>query len=399
MSKVLVVGGGIIGLCSAYYARKAGLDVTLIEQDAPDHQPASWGNAGMIVPSHFVPLASPGMVAYGLKMWLRGAESPFGFAFPPSWELLTWMVRFALSCNPRNVEKAAPILAAMHLQSREEHQKLSEELGGFELATRGLLMLCKDRRVLEEEAHLITSGARHGIRARLLNRDETAAADPGFEMDVCGSVLFEDDAHLNPMLLMEKLRAKLTEMGVQMRYSEHVNWAHLREWDHVVLAAGSWTTALAKTLKIKIPMASGKGHSFLVPEPAALPQLCSLLTEARVAVTPMGGQLRFGGTMELGGLDRSVNPARVRGIQEAIPDYLPQFKLADFERLPVWAGLRPCSPDGLPYLGKVGNLIIATGHGMMGLSLGPITGKIIAELITSQPTSVPIDLCNPTRFS
>jgi D-amino-acid dehydrogenase len=155
-------------------------------------------------------------------------------------------------------------------------------------------------------------------------------------------------------------------------------------------------------LGLKLPLQAGKGYSLSLDRPRRLPDLCSILTEARVAVTPMGDALRFAGTMEITGLDQSVNRARVNGIIKSIPRYFPEFQTDDFAGVPVWSGLRPCSPDGLPYIGRFrqyANLSIATGHAMMGVSLGPITGKVMAELIANESPSIPIDLLSPDRYA
>ena len=136
--------------------------------------------------------------------------------------------------------------------------------------------------------------------------------------------------------------------------------------------------------------------------PRELPQLCSIFTEARVAVTPMGGTLRFGGTMEISGLNEDINPARVRGIVRAVPDYFPEFRPEDFTGITPWRGLRPCSPDGLPYLGRTGrfdNLVVSTGHAMMGLSLGPVTGQLVADLVSGIRPGLDLRLLDPDRFA
>src|SRR5688500_2430957 len=127
-------------------------------------------------------------------------------------------------------------------------------------------------------------------------------------------------------------------------------------------------------------MQAGKGYSLTLENPPALPTICSILVEARVAVTPMGNSLRVGGTMEMAGLNEEINPVRVAGITKAMAAYYPEFKQSHFEGLCVWRGLRPVSPDGLPYLGRTAkykNVVVATGHAMMGLSLGPISGKLV----------------------
>jgi len=149
-------------------------------------------------------------------------------------------------------------------------------------------------------------------------------------------------------------------------------------------------------------MQAGKGYSLTLQRPPKMPAHAMILSEARVAVTPMLGALRFGGTMEITGTDLTINPSRVRGIVKAVPKYLPDFRADDFRDVQPWAGLRPCSPDGLPYIGRFGqyeNLSVATGHAMMGLSLGPITGKLKADVLSDQSTSIPVDHLSPDRYS
>ena len=174
------------------------------------------------------------------------------------------------------------------------------------------------------------------------------------------------------------------------------------EADEFVLAGGAWTMETARTLGLNLPMQAGKGYSLTLTQPKRQPTICSILTEARVAVTPMGETLRFAGTMEIAGMGQGTNPARVSGILKSIPNYFPDFGPDDFRDAPVWNGLRPCSPDGLPYIGRsarFANLAIGTGHAMMGLSLGPITGRLLAEILSGTPPSLPLDLCRPDRYA
>jgi D-amino-acid dehydrogenase len=174
------------------------------------------------------------------------------------------------------------------------------------------------------------------------------------------------------------------------------------EADAFVLAAGSWSTGLARRLGLEVPMLPGKGLSLTLkrlPRPVTTP---SILTEARVAVTPLGDGLRFGGTMELGGLDHHIDAARVRGIVKSVARYFPDIGPDAFADVRPWCGLRPCSPDGLPYVGPFRgfpNLVAATGHAMMGVSLGPITGRVVAEIVAGETPSLPIEALRPDRFS
>ena len=172
--------------------------------------------------------------------------------------------------------------------------------------------------------------------------------------------------------------------------------------DEYVVCAGIWSQEIVRDLGIRIPMQAGKGYSLTLESPASLPRVCAILSEARVAMTPMGSALRFAGTMELTGIDEGINPARVRGIVNSVARYFPDITPAQLQQATVRSGLRPCSPDGLPYVGRVSrfaNLSVATGHAMMGISLGPITGKLMAEILSGEPLSCSMEGLSPDRYA
>jgi len=420
--KILILGSGIVGLCSAHFAALDGHEVVVVDRSSPEPQSGSpgaagcsYGNAGMIVPSHFVPLASPGMVALGLK-WMWNPESPFYIQPRLDWNLFSWGWKFWRAANRRHVERSAPLLRDLHLASRAAFEEFAARPGfDFGLEQRGLLMLCKTAHALAEEARAAEKARQLGIPAEVLNPAQTAVLDPGARLDIEGAVHYPRDCHLSPHRFMAGLRADLEKRGVQFAWNtEAAGWrvrggkiealraaARDFEVDEFVLAAGSWSPALTRDLGLKLPMQAGKGYSVTLANPPQLPQICSILTEARVAVTPMGGTLRVGGTMEIGGLNDRINPARVRGIIQSLPKYYPEFSPEHFAGIQPWFGLRPCSPDGLPYLGRLPNLqnlVIATGHAMMGLSLGPVTGKLVADLLSSRKPQIEIGLLRPDRM-
>jgi D-amino-acid dehydrogenase len=392
-----------------------GHAVTVIERGAPDHDSCSLGNAGMVTPSHFIPLAAPGMVALGLRM-MWNPESPFYIRPRLDPDLLRWAWRFYRASTPEHVARSAPLLRDLSLASRRCFEEFVVERGDdFGLVKKGLLMLCKSAHVLDEEARTAEWARKLGLPAEVLDAAATGRLEPGVRMDVAGSIYFPQDCHLCPKDFVASLTRGLQQSGVRFEWSTSVvGWrASGRKIeavcttrgeysaDEFVVAGGSWSPAVAQSLGLKLPMQAGKGYSLTLAHPKKQPTLCAILAEARIAVTPMGSQLRFGGTMELGGMDETINPARIRGIIKAIPAYLPDFSPDDFRDVPAWSGLRPCSPDGLPYIGRFrqfGNLSTATGHAMMGLSLGPITGRLIAELLSDQPASIAIEALSPNRY-
>jgi D-amino-acid dehydrogenase len=414
--RIVIVGGGIVGLSCAYELLRRGQQVTLLEKGSPQHDSCSLGNAGMVVPSHFVPLAAPGMVALGLK-WMLNPESPFWIR--PRWnrDLWSWGWKFWQAAQQRHVDVCTPVLRDLNLRSREIFLRHQRELpGSFDLSTVGLLALCRTAKTLDHEAAFAAKSNAVGVPTEVLSAAEVRRRDPGVDYDIAGAILFTKDAHLDPRKLVTLLTSEVQRLGGQIIYE-----AEVKHWrtesgaivaaitsqgelagDEFVLAAGAWSPSVVTELGLKLSMQAGKGYSQRLTQPRQLPKYCSLLMEARVAVTPMGSSLTVGGTMEITGNDLQVNPARVRGIQKAFVEYYPAFKTSDFTELPVWSGLRPCPPDGMPYLGRTQaqkNLWLATGHSMMGLSLGPVTGEIIAQMICGEFTSVALRGVEPDRHA
>jgi D-amino-acid dehydrogenase len=413
---ILIIGGGVIGLSTAYYCLQKGHRVTIVERGAPDHDCCSRGNAGMIVPSHFVPLAAPGMVALGLRM-MWNPESPFYIKPRLSKDLLSWAWKFYRASTAEHVKRSAPLLRDLSLASRQCFEELAQISGNdFGLVKNGLLMLCKTEHALHEEANTAQAAKALGIPAEVLTPEETAKLDPGIKMDVAGSVYFPKDCHLSPHLFTAGLTRLVQTAGGRFSWETEVRgWRKNADGieavetnggpmqaDEYLIAGGSWSSEVARGLGLSLPMQPGKGYSVTLTNPKRLPAICSILTEARVAVTPMGSTLRFGGTMEMAGMDDSINLVRVQGIIKSAPKYYPELSVEDFDDLPAWRGFRPCSPDGLPYLGrfpKYRNLSAATGHSMMGLSLGPITGKLMAQIVSNEKPAIDISLLNPARYS
>ena len=416
MSKhVLVVGAGVIGLCSALYCALRGFSVTVVDRHGEQRDGCSFGNTGMIVPSHFVPLAAPGMVAQGLK-WMFDPAAPFHIEPRLSWDLLCWGLRFARACSARHVRRAGPVLRDLALASRACYEDLAATQNDFALARTGVLMLCKSTHALEEERRVAAQANALGMPAEVLTPAETAALEPGVKMDIAGAVRYPLDCNLVPERLIAALQRHAANCGVRFLWNTGVSQWHVEgdrvravagpgtaqlEADAFVLAAGSWSPRLARALGLELPMQAGKGYSLTWPRPPLLPQHCAVLVEARIAVSPMDGALRFGGTMEMAGLDERVNPIRVRSMVAAIPKYYPGIDPADLTGIEPWRGLRPCSPDGLPYLGRTArysNLLIATGHAMMGVSLGPISGKVVAQLLAGDAPALDLALLSPDRY-
>jgi len=276
-------------------------------------------------------------------------------------------------------------------------------------------MFYKTEKAGEEEAHLAEKGRELGLDMDVLTAAECWALQPELKLDVLGAVHYRCDAHLYPNRLMAALLKHLETKGVSIVKKHEVTkietsektimrvFTGSKEWtaDHYIIAGGAWSPAVARLVNIKVPLMPGKGYSFMVDEPQQRMKIPALLCEARVAITPMNGSLRYGGTMELDKINNSINMNRVKGIVESIPNYFPDLQPQMPAQKDIWFGFRPSSPDGLPYIGrsnKYDNLVVATGHGMMGLSLGPATGLLVSQVIDGAKTSIGIGAFSPNRF-
>jgi D-amino-acid dehydrogenase len=414
MAEILIIGAGIIGLSSAYYLRKQGHQVVILDKgDLQDN--CSFGNAGMIVPSHFVPLAAPGMISQGIR-WMLNSKSPFYVKPSLNKDLVSWGLKFMKYANDAHVASSAEPLRDLSLLSKQLYEDLSKEPGfDFGLVNNGILAFYKTEKAAEEEAHLAAAGRKLGLDMVVLNAEECKALQPDLELDVLGAVHYKCDAHLYPGKLMKALMSFLSKDGVKIIRNHEVTdiesdgnrinkvWTGDKAWnaDHYVLATGSFSPALAKMAGIKLSIMPGKGYSFMEDDPDHKMTIPALLCEARVAITPMNGQIRYGGTMELAKMNDKVNLKRVEGILESIPKYFTNLKPKMPQVDKIWYGFRPASPDGLPYIGRntrLNNLVIATGHGMMGLGLGPATGLLVSQLINETKPTMNLQPFNPSRF-
>ncbi|HJT16810.1 MAG TPA: FAD-dependent oxidoreductase [Thermoanaerobaculia bacterium] len=403
MKHIAVIGGGVIGLCTAYFCAQRGHRVTVIDRGSESDLNCSYGNAGMITPSHFVPLAAPGAIRVALK-WMWNPESPFYMKPRFDRRLVEWAWKFNRAATVDHVNKSAPLLLELNLSSRALFIELAREWGDFAVEEKGIVMVCNTDEGLEHEVATAKYSRQLGLTVECLDAKQLAAMEPELRMRAAGGIYFPRDAYLAPWTFMTALK-KRVPVKWQSTATLRANGRRIESdlnADEYVIAGGAWSSDLARNLKLQLPMQAGKGYSLTLQRPRKQLRHAMILSEARVAVTPMLDALRFGGTMEITGNELSINPARVRGIIKAVPKYLPDFGADDFREVKPWAGLRPCSPDGVPYIGRFAryeNLSVATGHAMMGLSLGPITGKLMSEALSDERTSIPLDQLSPDRYA
>lgn len=413
-SEVLVIGSGVVGISSAYWLTERGRKVTVIDKSEVCSG-SSYGNGGLVVPSHSVPLAAPGVLSKGIR-WMFDPESPFFIKLRFDRDLLSWLWKFSRACKQRYVRKAMPVLAQFHLESLRLFEELAslEDLS-FGFKKQGVLSVFKSEKGLKEaceESYLMDE---IGIESKVLDPLEIRALETNIQPNIIGGLFYPQDAHLIPAKFVQGLARHIEKKGVKILTNTEVIGLETSGCrvttvkttrgdftaDEIVLAGGSWSPGIAGDLHFKLPIQPAKGYSITFKRPEKCPLIPFMLEEAKVVVTPMGDTLRFAGTLELSGLDLSINRRRVAAILRSVPKYLPDLLPDRLELIEIWRGLRPCTPDGLPLLGRLNkydNLTIAAGHATIGLSLGPITGKLVSQLVSHEEPSIDLTLCKVERF-
>ncbi len=398
---VLIIGGGPVGLCCAYYLLKSGRQVAIL--DAGEIGKGSGaGNAGHIVPSHIIPLAAPGVVSSALKWMFDPARSPFGMKASLNPNYLIWLLKFVFACSESNVRKNVKPLYDLGEQSAKNFARMIEE-EKFDCAyqQKGLLHLFKTEKAFHEAQREGEFMQKHGVPVSAYGKDKIHQVEPAAREDVLGGVHFTGDACLNPAVFLRLLSERVKALGAEM--TEHTSAAGFEsangriakvktsagdfEAAQVVLAAGALTPPLARDVKINIPIQPARGYSVTMSAARNMPARALILGERRVAVTPMAERLRFTGRLEVGEFGMKPNPVWIERIQNAAREYLRLDENLDARE--TWAGLRPVTPDGVPIICKSPaheNLIFATGHAMLGLSLAAGTGQLVAEMLNGKET-------------
>ncbi|MFN8306357.1 MAG: FAD-dependent oxidoreductase [Ferruginibacter sp.] len=412
--KVTIVGAGVIGLCSAYYLQKEGYEVTVIERgDITDG--CSFGNMGYISPSHFIPLASPGIIAEGIRHMLS-SSSPFYIKPRLNWDLLQWGYHFWRNCNAATVKRNAPHLNNILHLSRYLINDMRDEIGDtFEMEEIGCLMMCKQEKTLQHEFHLADDAEKFGLRVERLRRNEVQQLETDVEVDVAGAVLFKDDCHFDPGKMITALKKHLEKNGVRFQLHTTVTGFEKQnnrvtavltdkgktDADELIVATGSWLPVVMRMMGIRLLLQPGKGYSHTYDHVEKNLKYPAILVDGRCAITPWKQRLRIGGTMELSGINNRVLIKRMQGIYESARNFYPGLTIDFPPADKIWNGLRPVTPDGLPYIGRVNNfenVIVAGGHAMLGISEGTGTGKLVSEITQHKTTSVDISAFKPQRY-
>lgn len=412
--RVVVVGGGIIGLATAWWLDRRGVSTLVLDQSTPGDG-ASHGNAGQIVYGH-PPLTRPGTSWKGLR-WMFDPESPLLIRPRISGDLARWLWTFHRHCTTDHFDRCMSVLAHMGWETARDFDLMLED-SGIECDWRpsGWLEVCLERSSLEEATAEIAHLAKFGYHGAPIDGDALRAADPAFTDEVVGAIRYEESASLDPWAFMIELRRVLAERGVAFREGDDAGVERLAVSDdrldgvvlstgetiaarRVVLAAGTWTGPLAATIGLDVPMEPARGYHRELTGLDPMPRLGGVLRETFIAVTPMFDRLRLAGTLELAGHGTPWSRRRLDHLTTAAARYLrgvPDATLGD-----AWAGYRPCTPDGMPVIGEVPwlpGVVVATGHGMMGMTLGPITGRLVSEIVCDGRPSIETPLLEADRF-
>ncbi len=410
-SDVVVIGGGVVGVSTAFFLRERGASVTLLERGGLAAG-ASYGNAGWIFPSHSIPLPGPGVTGKALG-WLLDPESPLYIRPTLRPAMLRWLWRFWKACDLESAKRGFALNRELGLASRACYESLAARPEfDFGYARSGLVLVFETREGLREAEHEIHWLEELGGEAKQLDGSALRDLEPALAKDIAGGVLFSADGYVEPAPFVHQMGHAAAAQGAAICCGTEVLALRATQGgfvvdttrgvfraEQLVLAAGAWNTPLAQLLGCELPIEAAKGYSISVERPKAFGPRPLMLAESKVGVTPMGPLLRFAGTLELAGLDLRVNTRRVAAVRKAVERCLPGAGGAP--HLETWRGLRPLTPDSLPILGRLGRhpaAIVAGGHGMIGMSQGPMSGQLVAALACGESPELDLAPFSPGRF-
>jgi len=409
---VLIIGGGVIGLACAYYLLKEGRSVRIVERDTIGAG-ASGGNCGFIFTSHILPLCSPGVIKSELQRLFSGSSQ---LIIKPGLDIsrFVWLMNFARRCNPVHLARAVHAREEILRYSKQLYSSLfPDEMMECDRKQSGILIVFKIQKEFDKYSGIRTWLEKYNLAADALNKEALLTLEPSLSDTVCGGWYYKTDAHVHPKKLMQEWKQAVLGKGAIVEENCALERLHLDnrritgvatnqgiyDASEVVLAAGAWTSPIARQLKLNTPIQPAKGYSITFKRPRVFPEIPCIFYEKRVAATPWEDESRLGGIMEFSGYDLTVYDKRIQQIRAGGNDYLSEpLVIRDGEE---WAGFRPTSYDDLPVIGRpypFANLVVAAGHGTTGLSMAPGTGKLVAEIITETKPFMDISAFSPDRF-
>ena len=400
---VLVLGGGIIGLACAHFLLLAGRSVRIVDMGRLGSGCSS-GNCGLITPSHAAPLTSPGMLRTALRA-LVDRHAPLHVKPLPGPTTLRWLLKFASNCNLADMQRSTAARAALLNSSRRLYDSLIQS-NAFECdwAARGVLVVFRDAQAMHGAEARDAALEEYGVSGTPYVGGDLQQLEPTLCEDLYGGRLYTMDAQVRPERLVAEMERVVRAAGAKVE--EGCTVLGVRVGRHgveyvetprgvfaardVVLAAGAWSAKLARSVGVRLPIEPGKGYSITIDRQAGIPKHACILHERSVGVTPWEGGFRLGGTMEFAGFDARRTRTRLVAILRGAAEYLRDTP-PDLESTTTWCGWRPMTPDELPVIGRAQrhrNLVVAAGHGMMGVSMAPATGRLVAEIVTGAAAHV-----------
>lgn len=397
--RVIVVGGGIAGLAAAYFLRRAGMQVTVLEADDVGSG-ASSGNAGWICPAQSGPLPEPGLATYGIKS-LFNRDSALYIAPSQLPHMMGWLVGFARHCNASAHRRGTEALARLGRRTFVLSELLMNDGVQFESYRQGMLVVAERPKSAEAFLQGLAPLRNLGfeIPRQILDERETRGREPMLSEAAKAGIFINQHLHVRPMSLVKGLASRLDEMGVDIERGSRATdvlpsavevrvttqQGAVHRGHAAVIAAGAWTSEVCRQLGVRLPIVAGKGYSFDVPLPnGSRPRSAMLLLDAHVGCSPFSDQMRVAGTMEFSGINSRIDPRRVAAIARGAKRTLPMLDTDSKEQL--WTGMRPIAPDGLPVVDRLPgttNVYVASAYSMLGMTLAAPAGEALAEMITT----------------
>jgi D-amino-acid dehydrogenase len=412
-SDILILGGGVVGLSCALYLLKAGASVRVLEQGTPGCG-SSHGNCGTITPSHAPPLAMPGMIGVALRSMLT-ADAPLYLNPRLDGPRLRWLLGFARHCNWHDFDRATAARSAILKRSRQLLGELiRDDKLDCEFTEEGQLYVYRTaKKQADDERHHAAVLDRLGIEVQRLRGGDVEAMEPALKPGVVGGLFHPGDARLRPERYVAELARRVHELGGKIeigariesfttdngRISQVHSSRGTFQADRVVLALGAWSPLLGKTLRLRLPMQPGKGYSLTYSRPARAPKHALVLREAAVCVTTWDSGYRLGSTMEFSGYAEGLNRTRIDALRRGAANGLHEPEGPELRE--EWWGWRPMSVDEVPIIGpstRWSNLLLATAHGMLGVSMSSATGELIASMLGGPASPVDAAPFAPARF-
>ncbi|CAB5125229.1 D-amino acid dehydrogenase (EC [Olavius algarvensis associated proteobacterium Delta 3] len=411
-NRAVIIGGGVIGGCTAYYLSRKGWDVTLVEKDQFG-QGASWGNCGLVVPSHVLPLNTPGNLKSGLR-WILQRDAPLYIQPTLNPRRIGWFMKFALRCRKKEVHRTTMARAALLQRALELYEDIiGREQMACDWKRQGALHVFRSAREFKKFREVDAVSRRFGMGAEIVHPPDLAAHEPALQSGLSGGWYDPFVARLRPDRFMTELKRVLIDFGVTIsektifygfqkksgKASAVMTSRGPVEGDKFLVATGAWTRLLHRELEIALPIEPGKGYSITMEPSPGLPRTPCFFEERRVVATNWESGFRIGSTMEFSGYNSFLNPVRINSLTRGVLPYLKNVPaLRNGE---AWYGWRPMTYDGLPvidFLPKFTNVMVAAGHDTVGISMAPQTGRLVAELLSGEPPSVDPEPYSLSRF-